>query len=177
MARVSRPHRRPGRGPDPPSLPTIAGRAEVLRHPRRHRLYQRIAERPGIHLRALASDLHLGLGVLRTHLRVLRKAGLIHSRRAGRRRVYFPWSYVGPAGSSRRERLLREIERARGIRPAELARRAGISRMLLNYHLQRLRRSGQVVVQRTHRESRLFAEHRRPAHRGPAGRSTDVVRR
>ncbi len=127
-----------------------------LNHPRRRRLFEYIRSHPGIHLRAISRSQSMELGVLRLHLRVLRRAGLVHSRRSGRRRIYFAREYRGTAGASRRELLLEEIHRHRGVSPTELAARSGVSRMLVNYHVQRLRRSGEVRAEREGRRVRLY---------------------
>lgn len=139
---------------------------------RRRHVYQLISARPGIHLRLISRELDIGVGVLRHHLRTLRRAGLIRSRRSGSRRLFFAGGYHGTAGRSRQELLLDEIHRTRGITPAELAARWGISRMLVNYHLQRLRSNGQVRVQRAGRTARLFVASPGHASGRPASRHT-----
>lgn len=128
----------------------------ALNFPRRRRLYEYIEGHPGIHLRALSRHFSIELGVLRYHLQALRRAGLVRARRSGRRRIYFPCHYEGRAGSSRSEQLLEEIHRSRGVTPTQLAVRCGVTRMLVNYHLQRLRTRGQVVVERTGRTVQLY---------------------
>lgn len=138
----------------------------VLGLPRRRQLYDYIDTHPGVHLRALSRHFSMELGVLRFHLHVLRRAGLVHARRSGRRQIYFARGYQGRAGSSRQEQLLEEIERSRGVTPTQLATRYGVTRMLVNYHLQRLRTEGHVVAERSGRSVQLFPAppHRRGSH-------------
>lgn len=102
----------------------------------------------------------MGLGVLRLHLGTLRREGFVRSRRTGRRRIYFAWSYRGGAGSSRRERLLDAIDRSQGVTPKGLAREFGVSRMLVSYHVRRLRENGEVVALRSGRSLLLFSDRR-----------------
>lgn len=123
-----------------------------------------IRDRPGIHLRALSRELGIGLGVLRGHLRVLRRDGLVLSRRSGRRRVYSVPSYAGPAGRSRGEMVLAEITRHQGVTVSELAGRIGVSRMLAHYHVRRLRERGTVRAQRDGRTVRLYLRASARAH-------------
>ena len=141
-------------------LGVTAGRDAALGHPRRRRLFEYICDHPGVHLRALSEELSMGLGVLRLHLGTLRREGFVRSRRTGRRRVYFAWSYRGGAGSSRRERLLDAIDRSQGVTPNGLAREFGVSRMLVSYHVRRLRENGEVVALRSGRSLLLFSDRR-----------------
>ena len=136
---------------------TAVERRRVLRHPRRRQLHDLIRAKPGIHLRALSRELGIGLGVLRMHLRVLRRDGLVTSRRTGRRRVYSVPAYIGSAGLSRRESLFAEILGNEGLSVSELAARVGVSRMLAHYHVENLRRTGKVSARRDGRSLRLFA--------------------
>lgn len=171
-------------------LGLTTGRDAALEHPRRRRLYEYIRAHPGIHLRALSQALSMGLGVLRLHLATLRREGFVRSRRTGRRRIYFAWSYRGGAGSSRRERLLDAIDRSQGVTPGGLAREFGVSRMLVSYHVRRLQENGEVVALRSGRTLLLFSDRRwrggvphlverpglasRPVRAGPPGGRTDA---
>ncbi len=128
----------------------------ALNFPRRRLLFQYIEAHPGVHLRALSRHFSMGLGVLRFHLRSLQRAGLVHARRSGRRQIYLPSRYEGRPASSRSEQLLEEIHRTKGVTPTQLAARYGVSRMLVNYHVQRLRTRGQVVAERMGRSVQLY---------------------
>ena len=128
----------------------------ALNFPRRRLLFQYIEAHPGIHLRALSRHCSMGLGVLRFHLRSLQRAGLVRTRRSGRRQIYLPSHYEGRPASSRSEQLLEEIHRTRGVTPTQLAAQYGVSRMLVNYHVQRLRTRGQVVAEKRGRSVELY---------------------
>ena len=161
----------------------LPGPAELMAHPRRRHILRVISERPGIHLRALGRECGIGLGALRFHLGPMARQGLIRSRRSGRRRIYFPATYRGPAGRSRRERLLEEIERSPGLSVSELAADQDCSRMLVHYHLHRLSERRLVETRRIGARLVVYPSRRRapravePAlRRAPASESGAAAR-
>lgn len=63
---------------------------QALAHVSRRRMLDRVMERPGIGVGALASDFDVSRIAVMKHLRVLEEAGLIVSQKEGRtRRLYF----------------------------------------------------------------------------------------
>lgn len=61
----------------------------LLRHPTRLRAYALVHERPGLTQDRLARHLEIPAGTLAYHLAALEGAGLLHSVRAGRVRLYY----------------------------------------------------------------------------------------
>jgi DNA-binding transcriptional ArsR family regulator len=65
-------------------------RANVLEHPMRQHLLNAIQERPGIHLRELASAHETAVTNTQWHLRKLEQAGLVKTQKVQGRRLYYP---------------------------------------------------------------------------------------
>jgi predicted transcriptional regulator len=133
------------------SYATIA----VVDHPSRRRIYEHLLRVPGDHFRAIVRALRLSVGVVRHHLSVLIRAGLVSLQRAGGRVRYYPRGGAVPAHLAKlyerhwkyrdlRFRVLLSVHALRAAPPAKVARALGISRQLAAYHLSRLAERGQL---------------------------------
>ena len=129
----------------------------ALDHPARRRIYEHLLILPGDHFRAIVRTLKLSIGVVRHHLGVLVRSGLVYEERAEGRVRYYPRG--GPLASQLtklyrkhwkyrdlRFRVLLAVRATREAQPATIARVLGISRQLAAYHLSRLAKKGQIRV-------------------------------
>ena len=135
-------------------------RDRVLLHPRRARLLELLADRPGLHAREIARATGIPRAAVAHHLAVLRAHGLATTRRAC---GVLGWFVAGPS-AGREERLALAQPRRRAVAEAvaaspatqeELATRAGVTRRLAAYHLEALRREG--LVEATEERPRRYA--------------------
>jgi len=128
----------------------------------RRRIVDHVAEHPGVHLRKVARDLGLALGTTEHHLHLLVRHGLLEVGQAQGQSCYFT------PGTPEQDRLLwvvlRQDAQRRVLRllaadpdlgPMDLARRLGLSKAAVAYHLQRLEAWGFVQRLRIGRQRLL----------------------
>jgi DNA-binding transcriptional ArsR family regulator len=162
----------------PPSLPRMLDAIEaapwdsrrierrLLSLRNRRRIVDHVAEHPGVHLRQVARDLGLALGTTEHHLHLLVRHGVLDVGQAQGQSCYFT------PGTPHEDRLLwvvlRQDAQRRVLRllagdpdlgTVELARRLGLSKAAVAYHLQRLEAWGFVERIRVGRQ-RLLRVHR-----------------
>lgn len=122
--------------------------SKVLEHPLRSEVYRTIIDRPGITAQGLADTLEVDYSTARHHVSVLTDFDFVHSRRDGRTTHYFENHGTYGAFEKRAIPLLRggtssEVARVvrehPGIRPAAVARRLGVDRSTVKWHVDRLR--------------------------------------
>lgn len=123
----------------------------LLLSPVRLRLYGLVHAHPGIASTRLAEDLGISWGTLSYHLVRMERAGLLATRRAGRRRLVFPSQMSDTneedvvllrEGTSRRIALL-IVERP-GLDIAALQKELGITARAAYHNVKRLRDAGLV---------------------------------
>lgn len=118
----------------------------LLELPNRDRLYRLVQSRPGIHLRGLERASGLRMSTIVYHMRRLRKAGLLVTRRKDRRVAHFAagpldrrdkdYLYYLRGRIPRRIALL--VAEFGPLQLMELVRLVGRSRSTVTHHLQRL---------------------------------------
>lgn len=119
---------------------------ELANDPTRARILDLVRAEPGIPTRELQRRLDLTNGRVDHHLRALAKARLIVASRDGqRRRLYLAGASVARAATpDLSTRALDLLAREGALAPADAARRLGVSRQALHYHLQHLLARGRV---------------------------------
>ncbi|MEE9151568.1 MAG: winged helix-turn-helix transcriptional regulator [Thermoplasmata archaeon] len=134
-------------------------RENLLKNAVRKRIFHHIKENPGKHYRAILSDLDLSMGVLTYHLNRLEKAQYIKSRQDGMFRRFYP---PGPRTEMRfflsdiQESILSVIKENKGISQSKIADRVGVSRKVVNYHVNILDQAGLILVESHGRESACY---------------------
>lgn len=134
-------------------------RDNLLNNAIRKRILDHIKENPGKHYRAILADLDLSMGVLSYHLNKLEKAEYIKSRQDGMFRRFY---ITGPKTEMRfflseiQEKILNEIKENRGISQSNIARKIGVSRVVVNYHIHILDQAGFIFVESHGRESACY---------------------
>ena len=124
------------------------GRHEVLTNKERLRLLELVSKEPGLHLRAIQRRLGFGWGKLHYHLTLLEKAGLVSLQTRGNRRVVSATGHHVEVLST--DAMIRhEIRKAGPLTRLDIARRLGISRQLVAYHVRKLTARGEVVEDET----------------------------
>lgn len=129
-------------------------RANVLEHPMRQQLLRAIQERPGIHLRELASAHSTAVTNTQWHLRKLEQASLVKTQKAQGRRLYYP---VQGGQESRTkaienaalrnpnaERVTEFLAANAGCNQRALAEALGMNPGTVRWHLRKLESAGLV---------------------------------
>jgi outer membrane protein assembly factor BamB/DNA-binding transcriptional ArsR family regulator len=129
---------------------------QVLQNKRREQLIQLIEGRPGITFKRLSEASKVRGGSLAHHLATLEREGLVRRQRVGLRMAFYP------AGAAAAVRQLPSLQAAllrlvgkQTMTQAEAARRLGVSRQSLHYHVSLLRDAGLLDAVRQGRETAL----------------------
>ncbi|MCD6111189.1 MAG: helix-turn-helix domain-containing protein [Thermoplasmata archaeon] len=134
--------------------------APLLELDTRKRIYQYIVSNPGAHLRKIARDLNMNLGVVEYHLRALERDDLVVGREEGRYRRFYAEGKVGSEDKKLLSLLRQEVPRRvilhilqEGEATAgELAEASGVSPGTLTFHLKKLKKAGAVEVEKRGRQ-------------------------
>jgi DNA-binding transcriptional ArsR family regulator len=135
---------------------------QLLDHPVRAELAQRIEAAPGIHYQELLRALGKGKGGLEHHLRKLEAARIVRAVRGPYYTCYFPWAAsatqrdAAPALKSEGARkVLAAVRDHPGITGQELSARTGLSASSVSVHVSRLGAAGLVHASRHGRSVRV----------------------
>ncbi len=122
---------------------------------KRRLLYQHILLNPGLHLRAIARDMRLGLGDLRHHLESLEAEGLLTTATDGYRKTYFPGKkefggdkqVLGLLRQSKPRAILLLLLNRNELGFENLRMKVGVSKSTLSFHLKKLEEAGILKVE------------------------------
>ncbi len=135
-------------------------RENLLKNALRKRIFDYVKENPGKHYRAILNDLNLTMGVLTYHINRLEKAQYLNSRQDGMFRRFY---IRGPKTEMRfflsdiQESILNVIKENKGISQTKIAEKIGVSRKVVNYHVNILDQAGLVLVESHGRESACYS--------------------
>jgi DNA-binding MarR family transcriptional regulator len=134
-------------------------REDLLDNKIRAKILDYINKNPGIHYRKILKDLDLQMGVLTHHLNMLEQQDYIKSLQDSMYRRFY--SISAPINtklilSSVQQKILRLIKDIPGISQAEIARKLGLARKVVNYHIRILSDAGFVNVELDGRESQCY---------------------
>jgi predicted transcriptional regulator len=125
-----------------------------LENQMRELIFKYIEHNPGDNYTTIKKTLGLANGTLVYHLKILKRENLIKTINEGRHKRFFPmdsnilndnltYEFNGPQMLSKIQlAILNKMSEEPGISNAEMARSIGISRQLLNYHLNKLLKIG-----------------------------------
>jgi predicted transcriptional regulator len=141
-------------------------RGNVLDHPMRQHLLRAIEERPGIHLRELASAHATAVTNTQWHLRKLEQAGLVKTQKMQGRRLYYPVQ-GGLASRAQAvenaalrnpnaERVSQFLAANAGCNQRALAESLGMNPGTVRWHLRKLESAGLVRVIQEGSQARYF---------------------
>lgn len=137
-------------------------RTNVLDHDKRRGLVEALQKQPGLHARAAARDIGLGIGAAVYHLEVLERAGAVVSERTGRERRYrlagSPAQGARVASIARQETaraILREILAQGSASQREIAKALGLRENLVAWHTARMEEADLVRRRRAGRALRV----------------------
>ncbi len=139
---------------------------EILEHPGRLEVYERIKADPGMHFQDIAGRVEFGASTLNYHLRVLERNGYVTRVKDGRYVRFFD----AKSGAYSRDRkqaasTLRNATTAAiasfivqnpGVVQRDLAKQFGIAPSTVSWHVDRLRKEGLVEKQRDQHFTRYY---------------------
>jgi len=126
----------------------------------RKRIYRRIESEPGIHFRGLLNELKLNLGTLSYHINVLEDRELIISRQDGQYRRFYLIDDVKSKNKyflpRIQEKLLNIVTENPGISQSDMSKHLGKSRVLINYHIKLMNKSGLIFLEKKGRVCKCY---------------------
>lgn len=158
-------------------------RANVLEHPMRQQLLGAIQDRPGIHLRELASVHGTAVTNTQWHLRKLEQAGLVKTQKMQGRRLYYP-AQGGLESRAKAvenaalrnpnaERVSEFLAANAGCNQRALAEALGMNPGTVRWHLRKLESAGLVRVIQEGPHARYFLMKPTTRPPSPAGRASE----
>ncbi|MFW3145620.1 MAG: VIT domain-containing protein [Thermoplasmatota archaeon] len=133
---------------------------DLLNQENRKKIYQHIKDNPATHFRGIQRAVDLEVGVLSHHLNVLEKEQLIVSEQDGNNRLFWCAGEKDKDDKVRlsriQENILKSIEKEPGITQSQIAKRVGVSRKVVFYHVKFLRNSGVVKEEKVKRQTHYY---------------------
>lgn len=145
------------------ALYTRLAKSEVLDHPGREALQQRIGAEPGISYSELRRQSGMNTGAIVHHLRALERAGLVASRKEGAYRRFYPVgaapapalapppapapAHVRVAVLTPMQQRVMDVLREAPLTQGELAERLGLSQQGTSHHVKSLERAGHIEAE------------------------------
>jgi predicted transcriptional regulator len=127
----------------------------LLNHAVREQIFGYVNNHPGANFSQIMKELNLKNGVLAYHLNTLEREELIRSLRDGTFRRYYPRSGRDVPFEIQKA-IIEKIAQMPGIPEGFLADELGISRQVLDYHLDHLVQSGHVRMERRGKKNLLY---------------------
>jgi WD40 repeat protein/DNA-binding CsgD family transcriptional regulator len=134
------------------------------RHPlenkMRELIYEYIELNPGENYSSIKKTLGLANGTLVYHLKILKKEDLVKSVSDGRYKRFYPvestkldqnlvYEHEGPQMLTELQRkIIKKVEEEPNISQVDVARSLGVSRQLVNYHMNKLAKAGVLKLKR-----------------------------
>ena len=125
----------------------------------RKRIYEHINSNPGIHFRALLTDLNLKTGTLAHHIRALTRENFIKEYQDG---IYKRFSIYDKSSSSKfkllniQDEILKVIKENPGISQIKISKLIENTRFVVNYHTKILNHSGMIFIKKDGRTSHCY---------------------
>jgi len=134
-------------------------RRKLLNNIFRRRIDDKIKTNPGIHFRALLSDLKLKTGTLSHHITVLEREEYIKEHQDGMYRRFYSSDLQKLENNlipTVQQKILRTIKDNPGISQSKISKLTGNSRFVVNYHTKILNHGGMISVEKEGRTSHCF---------------------
>jgi predicted transcriptional regulator len=133
---------------------------ELLKQENRKKIYEYIMENRGVHFREIQRGVDLEVGTLSHHLNILEKEQLIVSEQDGNNRRFWVAGVKRDTGKVRlsriQENILMEIQSEPGITQVQIARRLGVSRKVVFYHVKFLSNAEMVMEEKVKRRAHYY---------------------
>ncbi|MGA1821900.1 MAG: VIT domain-containing protein [Thermoplasmatota archaeon] len=132
----------------------------LLNQENRKKIYEHIIDNPGDYFRSIQRAVDLEVGVLSHHINVLEKEQMIVSEQDGNNRKFYAAGVRKGDEKIRlsriQENILKSIRKDPGMTQVQIARRVGVSRKVVFYHVKFLRDAGMVNEERVSRKPHYY---------------------
>jgi predicted transcriptional regulator len=126
----------------------------------RGRIFEYIKNNPGATYNSIKRAVGISNGCLTYHLRVLDRTEIIHSKRNGTFRHFFPKEMPLPNVVFRlsppQKSILEILDESPGISQKDLAKEAGMTTTALNYHIKLLNKAGIISVEKAGKRTKCY---------------------
>ncbi len=133
---------------------------ELLKQENRKKIYEYIMNNPGDHFRAIQRAVDLEVGTISHHMNILEKEQLIVSEQDGNNRCFWVAGVKRDTGKIRlsriQENILKEIHDEPGITQVQIAKRVGVSRKVVFYHVKFLTNAEMVLEEKIKRRAHYY---------------------
>jgi predicted transcriptional regulator/uncharacterized protein YegL len=133
---------------------------DLLKQENRKKIYEYIMNNPGDHFRAIQRAVELEVGTLSHHLNILEKEQLIISEQDGNNRLFWVAGVKRDTGKIRlsriQENILKQIQEEPGITQVQIARKVGVSRKVVFYHVKFLANAEMVMEEKVKRRAHYY---------------------
>jgi len=135
----------------------------VLDDETRQDLIGYIYSHPGVNYGTIKDYLGMHNGTLSHHLYTLEKTRIVESKRAGRKRLFFPVNFeeknayvMKNTSNAVQEGIIKIISKEPGCSQTIIAKNLGLSRQRINYNINLLARKGLVRIEKMGRVTRVY---------------------
>ncbi len=133
---------------------------DLLKQKNRKKIYDHIMDNPGDHFREIQRAVDLEVGTLSHHLNILEKEQLIVSEQDGNNRLFWVAGVKRDTGKIRlsriQENILKEIQKEPGITQVQIAKKIGVSRKVVFYHVKFLTKAQMVMEEKVKRRAHYY---------------------
>lgn len=127
---------------------------DLMQNANRAKIYHAIMRYPGSSFTDLRMLLGIKNGTLSHHLIKLEKEGVVRSKKIGIFRRFYPAD--GNVPKDLEEKIIDVVLDNPGISQSNIAKRLEITRQVANYHINSLKKKGEVIVRKSGRNSRIY---------------------
>lgn len=121
---------------------------QLLNSSLRASIYTFVNHNPGATFTQIRESVGAASGTVQHHLRVLVRGGVLRRVRTGKYTRYYPFNHRVLALPPSQETIVKTLVKDGPGTKAELARRTGMSRQLVHYHVEKMAELGLVDVDR-----------------------------
>lgn len=121
---------------------------QLLNSSMRASIFAFVNHNPGATFTQIRESVSAASGTVQHHLRVLVRGGVLRRVRTGKYTRYYPFNHRVLALPPSQETLVKTLVKDGPATKAELAKRTGMSRQLVHYHVEKMAELGLVEVDR-----------------------------
>ncbi len=121
---------------------------QLLNHSLRNEIFNFVNRNPGATFTQIREGVGAASGTVQHHLRVLVRGDVLRSVKTGKYTRYWPCNHRVLALGPSEESIVKSIADDGPGTQADLAKRTGMSRQLVHYHIQQMEEKGLVEVHR-----------------------------
>jgi DNA-binding MarR family transcriptional regulator len=121
---------------------------QLLNSSMRASIFTFVNHNPGATFTQIRESVNAASGTVQHHLRVLVRGGVLRRVRTGKYTRYYPFNHRVLALPPSQETIVKSLVREGPATKSEIAKRTGMSRQLVHYHVEKMAELGLVEVDR-----------------------------